>query len=116
MATRKGKFKKLVYATTGATAAFYIGYPKESEEATKIIKRYSIVSYHLINNVSKDLTGFELPPLPIPKNETEADNSGGNKPDLKELLVLLLDYVKEPLEYLKKMIFDEKNGPTDKGK
>lgn len=50
IAARKGKFKKLVYATTGATAAFYVGYPKESEEATKIIKRYSIVSYHLINN------------------------------------------------------------------
>jgi len=59
--------------------------------------------------VSKDLTGFELPPLPTPKSETEADNSGENKPDLKELLVTLLDYVKEPLEYLKKMIFDEKN-------
>lgn len=50
LATRKGKFKKLVYGTTGASVAFYIGYPKESEEATKIIKRYSIVSYHLINN------------------------------------------------------------------
>lgn len=50
VATRKGMFKKLIYTTTGATAAFYVGYPKESEEATKIIKRYSIVSYHLINN------------------------------------------------------------------
>jgi len=50
IAARKGKFKKLVYATTGASAAFYVGYPKESEEATKIIKRYSIVSYDLINN------------------------------------------------------------------
>lgn len=50
VAARKGKFKKLVYSTTGASAAFYVGYPKESEEATKIIKRYSIVSYHFINN------------------------------------------------------------------
>lgn len=50
IAARKGMIKKLVYSTTGATAAFYVGYPKESEEATKIIKRYSIVSYHLVNN------------------------------------------------------------------
>lgn len=50
LASRKGKFKKLVYTTTGASAAFYVGYPKESEEATKIIKRYSIVSYHFVNN------------------------------------------------------------------
>lgn len=50
VAVRKGKFKKLIYTTTGATAAFYIAYPNESEVATKIVKRYSIVSYHLINN------------------------------------------------------------------
>lgn len=50
VAARKGIFKKIIYATTGATVAFYISYPKESEEATKIIKRYSVVSYHLINN------------------------------------------------------------------
>lgn len=50
VAARKGIFKKLIYATTGATVAFYVGYPKESDEATKIIKRYSIVSYHFVNN------------------------------------------------------------------
>lgn len=50
IAARKGKFKKLIYTSTGASAAFYVGYPKESEEATKIIKRYAVVSYHLINN------------------------------------------------------------------
>lgn len=50
LAARKGKFKKLLYASTGASAVFYVGYPKESEEATKIIKKYSIVSYHFINN------------------------------------------------------------------
>jgi len=50
IAARKGKFKKLVYTTIGASTAFYVGYPKESQEATKVIKRYSIVSYHLINN------------------------------------------------------------------
>lgn len=50
VAARKGMFKKLIYTTTGASVTFYVGYPKESEEVTKIIKRYSIVSYHLINN------------------------------------------------------------------
>jgi hypothetical protein len=117
IAARKGKFKKLVYATTGATAAFYIGYPKESEEATKIIKRYSIVSYHLINNVTKDLTGYELPSLPPPKAESQSDSpEDSSKPDLKELFFSLVDYVKEPLESLKQMVFDGKNGPDDKSK
>lgn len=105
VAARKGKFKKLVYTTTGASAAFYVGYPKESEEATKIIKRYSVVSYHFINNVTKDLTGFELPSLPAPKNESQADSFGVSKPDLKELLFSLIDYVMEPLESLKKKNF-----------
>lgn len=50
VAARKGKFKKLVYTTTGASVAFYVGYPKESEEVAKIIKRYSIISYYFINN------------------------------------------------------------------
>lgn len=50
IAARKGKFKKLIYTITGSSAVFYVGYPKESEEATKIIKRYSTISYHLINN------------------------------------------------------------------
>ncbi|KAL4097976.1 hypothetical protein QTP88_022654 [Uroleucon formosanum] len=110
IAARKGKFKKLVYATAGATASFYVGYPKESEEATKIIKRYSIVSYHLINNVTKDLTGFELPSLPLPKAESQSDNSeDSSKPDLKELFFSLIDYVKEPLESLKQMVFNGKN-------
>ncbi|NP_001155499.1 apolipoprotein O-like [Acyrthosiphon pisum] len=117
IAARKGKFKKLVYATTGATSAFYVGYPKESEEATKVIKRYSIVSYHLINNVTKDLTGFELPSLPLPKAESQSDNSeDSSKPDLKELFFSLIDYVKEPLESFKQMVFNGKNGPDDKGK
>lgn len=60
VAARKGKFKKLIYTTTGASAAFYVGYPKESEEATKIIKRYSIVSYHLINNGLKNIYLLKL--------------------------------------------------------
>jgi len=110
VAARKGKFKKLVYTTTGASAAFYVGYPKESEEATKIIKRYSVVSYHFINNVTKDLTGFELPSLPAPKNEPQADSFGVSKPDLKELLFSLIDYVMEPLESLKKKFLMIKMG------
>lgn len=117
IAARRGMFKKLVYTTTGASAAFYVGYPKESEEATKIIKRYSIVSYHFINNVTKDLTGFELPSLPLPKAESQSDNSEEtSKPDWTELFISLFDYVKEPLESLKQMIFNGKNGPADKDK
>ncbi|XP_025195019.1 MICOS complex subunit Mic27 [Melanaphis sacchari] len=117
LAARKGTFKKLVYATTGASTAFYVGYPKESEEATKIIKHYSIVSYHLINNVTKDLTGFELPSLPLPKAESQFDNpEETSKPDWIELFISLFDYVKEPLESLKQMVFNGKNGPADKGK
>ncbi|XP_025422417.1 MICOS complex subunit Mic27 isoform X2 [Sipha flava] len=109
VAARKGKFKKLLYASSGASAAFYFGYPKESEEATKVIKHYSIVSYHLINNVTKDITGFELPPLPTPKNDQESNKSVENKPDLKELLFSIMDSAKGLLESLKKMVFNEKN-------
>lgn len=59
--------------------------------------------------VTKDLTGFELPPLPVPKSEPQADSSGVSKPDLKELLFSLIDYVMEPLESFKKKIFNDKN-------
>jgi len=116
VAGRKGKFKKLVYTTTGASAAFYVGYPQESAEATKFIKRYSIVSYHLINNVLKDLTGFELPPLPASKIEAEPKNSGETKPDVKELFYSLIDYGKNQLESVKKIVLNKENGSTDKDK
>lgn len=134
VAVKKGKFKKLIYTTAGVSTACYIAFPKESEEATKVIKRYSIVSYHFINNglykkllrlikflylnlllkydkilVSKDLTGYELPPLPAPKGELEVDNSGGNKPDVKELLYSLMEYIKKPMESLKAIILNEKD-------
>lgn len=58
--------------------------------------------------MSKDLTGFELPPLPVPKTEAETDNSGESKPDVKELLFSLMKYITEPLESLKNSILDKK--------
>ena len=60
--------------------------------------------------VTKDLTGFELPSLPPPKAETQSYNSEeSSKPDLKKLFVSLIDYVKEPLESLKQLVFNGKN-------
>jgi len=60
--------------------------------------------------VTKDLTGFELPPLPLPKAEPQSDNSEeSSKPDLKQLLFSLIDYLKVPLESFKQMVFSEKN-------
>lgn len=60
--------------------------------------------------VTKDLTGFELPSLPPPKAESQSDNSeDSSKPDLKELFFSLIDYVKEPLESFKQMVFNGKN-------
>lgn len=58
--------------------------------------------------VTKDLTGFELPPLPVPKSEPEAENSKEAKPDLKEFLYSLVDQAKEQLDSLKKNIFNDK--------
>lgn len=59
--------------------------------------------------VSKDLTGFELPPLPTPKGESESTDNKETKPDLNELWLSLLNYVKGPLESLKKFVLNEKN-------
>lgn len=64
---------------------------------------------HCNISVTKDLTGFELPPLPAPKIENEVDKPGVTKPDLKELFSSLTDYLKEKLEYVKKITFNEKN-------
>lgn len=72
-----------------------------------IIKLLITESFNI--SVTKDLTGFELPSLPAPKIENEVDKSGVTKPDLKELFSSLTDYVKEKLEYVKKITFNEKN-------
>ncbi|XP_050421433.1 MICOS complex subunit Mic27 [Adelges cooleyi] len=113
LAIRKGKFKKIIYTTSGATAAFYVGYPKESEEVSKTIKRYSLVSYHLINNITKDVTGFELPPLPAPK---DLETSSENKPDLKTLFSSSIEYINGKFDSLKKLILNNKDVPDDKSK
>jgi len=48
--------------------------------------------------------------LPLPKAESQSDNSeDSSKPDLKELFFSLIDYVKEPLESFKQMVFNGKN-------
>lgn len=59
--------------------------------------------------MTKDLTGFELPPLPAPKSEAEAENSGESKPDVKELLYSIIDFGKEKLKSLKQIILNEKD-------
>ncbi|XP_050545804.1 MICOS complex subunit Mic27-like [Daktulosphaira vitifoliae] len=111
LAFNKGKFKKILFTASGTSAFFYIGYPKEAEKTTKIIKRYSAVSYHFINNVTKDLSGFELPSLPSPKEESE--NSNEEKPELKELYNSLLEFISSNLNSAKKLIFNDKNGSDD---
>jgi len=51
-----------------------------------------------------------LPSLPLPKAESQSDNSeDSSKPDLKELFSSLIDYVKEPLESFKQLVFNGKN-------
>lgn len=50
-----------------------------------------------------------MPPLPAPKTESESVDNKETKPDVKELLFSLLDYVKESIESLKKIVFNEKN-------
>jgi len=48
--------------------------------------------------------------LPLPKSESQSDTTeDSSKPDLKELFFSLMDYVKEPLESLKQMVFNGKN-------
>lgn len=59
--------------------------------------------------MTKDLTGFELPPLPAPKIKPEADNSGESKPDVRELLYSIVDFGKEKIKSLKQIILNEKD-------
>lgn len=65
--------------------------------------------YHYCISVTKDLTGFDLPALPAPKEESETENSVTSKPDLKELFFSIFEQVKQSLESLKKIIINEKN-------
>lgn len=59
--------------------------------------------------MTKDLTGFELPPLPVPKSESEEKSSEESKPDVKELLYSFVDFGKAQLQSLKKIVFNEKD-------
>lgn len=59
--------------------------------------------------VTKDLTGFELPPLPAPKNEPDAETSGESKPDVKELFYTIVNFGKGQLKLLKNIILNEKD-------
>uniref|UniRef100_A0A8D8X7W7 MICOS complex subunit n=1 Tax=Cacopsylla melanoneura TaxID=428564 RepID=A0A8D8X7W7_9HEMI len=81
-AIRKGFFKKLIYATTGGLTMASVCYPKEADEYSAIAfveaKKYTLVGYHFLNGVSKDLIGYEFPEL---SSLTEASPS---KPVLKE--------------------------------
>lgn len=85
LALRRGKFKKLLYTTTGATAMAALCYPKEAEQYTgeglKLAKQYIVIVYHFINGVLRDYAGAQLPPLPKPllSNSTSGDSLSGNK-------------------------------------
>lgn len=59
--------------------------------------------------MTKDLTGFELPTLPAPKSDIEINNSEESKPDVKELFYSFIDFGKEKLNSLKKLILNEKD-------
>lgn len=64
---RGGKFKKLVYTTTGATAIAAICYPKETKEAVQLAKHYGNISYNFILGVKPGDTAeplLQLPELP----------------------------------------------------
>lgn len=60
--------------------------------------------HHYCVSVTKDLTGFDLPALPVPKEESETDKSVESKPDIKELFFSMIEQVKGLLESLKKIV------------
>ncbi|XP_073985182.1 MICOS complex subunit 26/27 isoform X5 [Rhodnius prolixus] len=68
LALRRGIFRKLIYTSIGAGGMAALCYPREakeySHEALQLLKRYIIIGYHFINGVTRDLTGYQLPPLP----------------------------------------------------
>ncbi|XP_065203771.1 MICOS complex subunit MIC27 [Planococcus citri] len=76
---RKGFFKRLLYTTSGGISAAAICYPNEAEEylkhSSQLSKKYAIISYHFLNGVSKDLTGYELPTFPLKPASQEPQES-----------------------------------------
>ncbi|XP_014244067.1 uncharacterized protein LOC106663621 isoform X2 [Cimex lectularius] len=69
LALRKGIFKRLLYTTAGGSAVAALCYPCEAKqfagEAVVHAKRYFVIGYHLLNGVTSDLFGFQLPALPM---------------------------------------------------
>lgn len=64
---RGGKFKKLLYTTTGATAVAAVCYPKEAEEGLQLAKHYANISYNFIYGVKPgdgNELKLQLPQLP----------------------------------------------------
>lgn len=97
LALRRGKFKKLLYTTAGATAMAALCYPKEAEQYTseglKLAKHYIVIGYHFVNGVLRDYAGVQLPPLPKPllgnSNSNSSETLSGNEATVPSSSTLL---------------------------
>lgn len=84
LALRRGRFKKLLYTTAGATAMAALCYPKEAEQYTseglKLVKQYIVIGYHFVNGVLRDYAGVQLPALPKPLSSSNSSETvSGNE-------------------------------------
>ncbi|KAJ8679785.1 hypothetical protein QAD02_015572, partial [Eretmocerus hayati] len=79
---RGGKFKKLVYSTTGAITVASICYPKQAQEGVTLAKYYINVGYNFLYGVKPgDETQLEIswPELPkVPTNVSEVADLAGS--------------------------------------
>ncbi|XP_014206979.1 MICOS complex subunit MIC27 isoform X2 [Copidosoma floridanum] len=82
LALRGGKFKKLVYTSTGALAVASICYPKQAQEGVIIAKYYVNVGYNFFYGVKpggESQLEISWPHLPkVPTNFSELKNLAGS--------------------------------------
>ncbi|XP_034949837.1 MICOS complex subunit MIC27 isoform X2 [Chelonus insularis] len=77
---RGGKFKRLLYTTTGATAIAAVCYPKEAQESIHASKHYINIGYNFIYGVKpgdanqKEISWPEFPTFKVPTSFSELMN------------------------------------------
>ncbi|XP_012285707.1 MICOS complex subunit MIC27 [Orussus abietinus] len=74
---RGGKFKKLVYTSTGALTMAAVCYPRQAQEGVDLVKHYVNISYNFVygikpgDNDQLQISWPELPKLKLPTNLSE---------------------------------------------
>jgi len=74
---RGGKFKRLVYTSTGALSVAAVCYPKQAQESVTMVKHYANIGYNFVYGVKPgdsnqlELKLPEMPKMKIPSSTSE---------------------------------------------